>query len=97
MKTNLSTFNFRRLNKCPLGSGALAGNPFDVDRTTLANDLGFAACTDNSMHAVADRDFIVEFQSWASLAAIHFSKLAEDLIIFSTKEFGFVTIHDAYR
>lgn len=86
-----------RMNVCPLGSGALAGNPFDINRETLAKQLGFTSPSHNSMHAVADRDFICEFQFWASLTALHFSKLAEDLIIYSTKEFGFVKISDTFR
>lgn len=85
-----------RMNICPLGSGAIAGNPFHIDRDFLAKELGFTGCTPNSMLAVGDRDFIAEFLFWGSLLATHFSKLAEDLILYSTKEFGFVTIADAY-
>uniref|UniRef100_A0A2I9LNS4 Argininosuccinate lyase n=1 Tax=Centruroides hentzi TaxID=88313 RepID=A0A2I9LNS4_9SCOR len=84
-----------RVNVSPLGSGALAGNPF-VDRESLAEELNFSGCTQNSMHAVGDRDFIVEFVFWASLTSVHLSKLAEDLIIYGSKEFGFVTISDSY-
>lgn len=85
-----------RCNVCPLGSGAIAGNPFDIDRVTLATDLGFSGVTDNSLDAVSDRDFIVEFLSWASLMSIHISRWAEDLILYSSKEFGFVSLSDAY-
>jgi argininosuccinate lyase len=85
-----------RVDVLPLGSGALAGNPFPIDRRALAADLGFASITLNSMDAVADRDFIAEFLFWAALTMIHLSRLAEDLIIYSSREFGFVTLADAY-
>ncbi|KAF0310099.1 Argininosuccinate lyase [Amphibalanus amphitrite] len=85
-----------RVQQCPLGSGALAGNPFSVDRHQLAAELEFRGVTPNSMHAVSDRDYIVEFLFWASLVGTHFSRLAEDLIIFSTPTFGLVRIADAY-
>ena len=81
----------------PLGSGALAGNPFAVDREFLAKELGFDSVAENSMYGVSDRDFVVEFMMWASLAMTHVSRMAEDLIIYSTAEFGFVTLSDAYR
>jgi argininosuccinate lyase len=80
----------------PLGSGALAGTPFAIDRQALAADLGFDAVSANSLDAVSDRDFIGEFLFWASLTMIHLSRLAEDLIIYSSREFGFVTLADAY-
>ena len=86
-----------RISVLPLGCGALAGNPFLVDREFLAKELGFQSVAENSLWGVADRDFVVEFLSWASLAAIHISKMAEDLVIYSTAEFGFVTLSDAYR
>eukprot|EP01012_Entosiphon_sulcatum_P003539 TRINITY_DN11161_c0_g1_i1.p1 TRINITY_DN11161_c0_g1~~TRINITY_DN11161_c0_g1_i1.p1 ORF type:complete len:477 (-),score=82.70 TRINITY_DN11161_c0_g1_i1:96-1505(-) len=85
-----------RVNRLPLGSGAIAGNPFGVDREAMAKSLGFESVIQNSMDAVADRDFVAEFLFWAALTMTHFSKLAEDLIIYSTKEFGFVTLADAY-
>jgi argininosuccinate lyase len=85
-----------RVNIMPLGSGALAGNPFAVDRVRLAEDLGFAGITWNSMDGVSDRDFIVEFLFWAALAMVHLSRFAEDLIVYSSREFGFVTLADAY-
>ncbi len=85
-----------RLNLMPLGSGALAGNPFDLDRDALAADLGFAGVTPNSLDAVSDRDFIAECLFWASLTMVHLSRVAEDLIIYSSREFGFVTLADAY-
>ncbi|KIJ68996.1 hypothetical protein HYDPIDRAFT_144528 [Hydnomerulius pinastri MD-312] len=85
-----------RISVLPLGSGALAGNPFGVDREFLAKELGFSSLAENSMWGVGDRDFIVEFLMWASLTMTHMSRLAEDLIIYSTAEFGFVTLSDAY-
>lgn len=85
-----------RANICPLGSGALAGNPFNIDRDSLAADLGFAGITDNSLDAVSDRDFVAEFLFWSSLLSIHLSRWAEDLILYSSKEFGFVSLSDAY-
>ncbi len=85
-----------RVNRLPLGSGALAGNPFAIDRQALAKDLGFDGVTANSLDAVADRDFIAEFLFWATLTMIHLSRLAEDLIIYSSSEFGFVTLADAH-
>ncbi|KAF7978150.1 hypothetical protein HWV62_17482 [Athelia sp. TMB] len=85
-----------RVSVLPLGSGALAGNPFAVDRDFLAKELGFASVAENSMWGVGDRDFIVEFLMWASLTMTHMSRIAEDLIIYSTAEFGFVTLSDAY-
>lgn len=86
----------QRVNVMPLGSGALAGNPFAIDRHQLANDLGFAGITGNSLDGVADRDFIAEFLFWSTMMMLHLSRLAEDLIIYSSREFGFVTIADAY-
>ncbi|KAJ6630681.1 argininosuccinate lyase [Mycena sp. CBHHK59/15] len=85
-----------RISVLPLGCGALAGNPFAVDREFLAKELGFASIAENSMWGVGDRDFIVEFLMWSSLAMTHISRMAEDLIIYSTAEFGFITLSDAY-
>ncbi|MCK6629750.1 MAG: argininosuccinate lyase [Anaerolineae bacterium] len=86
----------KRVDVMPLGSGALAGNPLGIDRSFLAEALGFAAISANSMDAVGDRDYLVEFLSWAAITQMHLSRLAEDLIIYSSREFGFVTIADAY-
>jgi argininosuccinate lyase len=86
----------RRVDILPLGSGALAGTPFPVDRRFLAETLGFAAISANSLEAVGDRDYILEFLSWASILQVHLSRLAEDLIIYSSREFGFIEIADAY-
>ncbi|KAJ3735413.1 argininosuccinate lyase [Lentinula guzmanii] len=85
-----------RISVLPLGSGALAGNPFVVDREFLAKELGFQSVAENSLWGVGDRDFIVEFLMWSSLAMTHISRMAEDLIIYSTAEFGFLTLSDAY-
>ncbi|XP_035756441.1 argininosuccinate lyase-like [Egretta garzetta] len=86
----------RRINVLPLGSGALAGNPLEIDRELLRSELDFASISLNSMDAVSERDFVVEFLSVATLLMIHLSKMAEDLIIYSTSEFGFLTLSDAY-
>ncbi|RPD66308.1 argininosuccinate lyase [Lentinus tigrinus ALCF2SS1-7] len=85
-----------RISVLPLGSGALAGNPFAVDREFLAEELGFESVSENSLYGVSDRDFIVEFMMWGSLAMTHLSRMAEDFIIYSTAEFGFITLSDAY-
>lgn len=86
----------RRVDVLPLGSGALAGTPYPVDRHFLAEKLGFATISPNSMDGVSDRDYAIEFLSWAALVQIHLSRLAEDLIIYSSREFGFMEIDDAY-
>ena len=80
----------------PLGSGALAGTSFPVDRMDLAADLGFLAPCPNSIDAVADRDFAAEFLFAAALIGIHLSRLAEAVILFSTREFGFFELHDSF-
>ncbi|XP_021926897.1 argininosuccinate lyase isoform X2 [Zootermopsis nevadensis] len=85
-----------RMNVMPLGSGALAGSPFSINRSLLAKDLGFAKFTYNSMNAVGNRDFIAEFLFWASLTAVHLSQLAEDLILYNSKEFGFIRLSESY-
>ena len=74
-----------RMNELPLGSGALAGNPFGINREALAADLGFARPTANSIDGVTDRDFVVELTFWCSLLMTHLSKFGEDLIIFGTQ------------
>ncbi|OIO97938.1 MAG: argininosuccinate lyase [Anaerolineae bacterium CG2_30_64_16] len=84
------------VNVLPLGSGALAGCPFSIDRAALAADLGCAAVSPNSLDAVSDRDFVAEFLFWATLLGVHLSRWAEDLILWSSREFGFVTLADAY-
>ncbi|MCL1790190.1 MAG: argininosuccinate lyase [Peptococcaceae bacterium] len=86
----------RRLNVSPLGSGALAGTPYALDRAGVAEELGFAGVTLNSMDGVSDRDFAVEFIAAASLLMMHLSRLSEEIILWSTNEFGFITLDDAY-
>ncbi len=86
----------RRTSVSPLGAGALAGHPFGIDRHSLAAELGFADLAENSIDAVSDRDYVVEFLSWATLVQVHLSGLAEDLIVWSSREFGFVQVDDAY-
>ncbi|XP_053411070.1 argininosuccinate lyase isoform X2 [Nycticebus coucang] len=85
-----------RINVLPLGSGALAGNPLGVDRELLRAELNFGAITLNSMDATSERDFVAEFLFWASLCMTHLSRMAEDLILYGTKEFSFVQLSDAY-
>lgn len=80
----------------PLGCGALAGTSFPVDRFFLANELGFDRPAPNSLDAISDRDFAVSFLFWAALTGVHLSRMAEALILYSTTEFGFVTLADAY-
>ena len=80
----------------PLGSGALAGTPFAIDRNWLAQELGFSQVSMNSLDAVADRDFAAEFLFAAALIGVHLSKLAEALIVYSTAEYGFVELADAF-
>lgn len=86
----------RRVNVCPLGSGALAGTPFAIDRQALAQDLGFPAASENSLDAVSDRDFVVEYLAWAALLGSHLSRLAGDLTLWTTAEYGFVELADAH-
>jgi argininosuccinate lyase len=85
-----------RVNVMPLGAAALAGAAFPIDREALARDLGFAAPSPNSMDAVADRDFVVEFLSHAAILGMHCSRLAADLTLWATSEFGFVEFSDAF-
>jgi argininosuccinate lyase len=85
---------FRRTDCMPLGSGALAGNGFPIDREALRKELGFAQLTRNSLDAVSDRDYLIEFVSAASLVLVHLSRLAEDFIIYSSAEFGFLELSE---
>jgi argininosuccinate lyase len=85
----------RRVNVLPLGSAALAGTSFPIDREVLAASLGFEAVSRNSLDAVSDRDFCVEFLSDCSLMMVHLSRLAEDIILYATNEFGFFMLGDA--
>jgi argininosuccinate lyase len=85
-----------RVAVLPLGCGALAGVPFDVDRIALANSLGFTAPAPNSLDAVSDRDFAVEFLFVSALIGTHLSKLAENIVLFTSGEFSFFELDDAY-
>ena len=80
----------------PLGSGALAGLPYPIDRQFVADQLGFSRVSANSMDAVSDRDYLLEFQSAAAICMMHVSRMAEELIIWSSEEFGFVRLSDEY-
>jgi argininosuccinate lyase/amino-acid N-acetyltransferase len=84
-----------RANECPLGAAALAGTAYPIDRDALAKDLGFDRPTANSLDAVSDRDFVVEALSAAALCAVHLSRLAEDLIIYTSAEFAYISLSDA--
>jgi argininosuccinate lyase len=86
----------RRVDVLPLGSGAIAGSTLPLDREFVRKQLGFARVSENSMDAVSDRDFIVEYCAAGALLAVHLSRLAEDLILWSTAEFHFIRIGDAY-
>lgn len=86
----------RRADFMPLGSGALAGVTYDIDREYLAQELGFSGVTRNSIDAVSDRDFVLEYQAAASLAMLHLSRMAEEIVLWSTAEFGFLELDDAY-
>lgn len=85
----------KRVNRMPLGSAALAGTPFPIDRRKTAALLGFESPTENSLDAVSDRDYVVEFLSAASLIMMHLSRMSEELIIWSTPEFGYVKLDDS--
>ncbi|MGQ0541107.1 MAG: argininosuccinate lyase [Blastocatellia bacterium] len=85
----------KSVNVLPLGSAALAGTSFPIDREAVARELGFDAVSANSLDAVSDRDFAVEFAGACSLLMMHLSRMAEDLIIYCSTEFGFVTLSDA--
>jgi len=86
----------KRVDVLPLGSAALAGSTFDLDRKMVAGELGFDGITENSMDAVSDRDFVLEFLFDGSVLMMHLSRLSEELVIWSSREFGFCTISDAF-
>ncbi|MCD6518399.1 MAG: argininosuccinate lyase [Anaerolineae bacterium] len=86
----------KRTSLCPLGAGALAGNAYGIDREALARELGFTGVTENSMDAVSDRDMVLETLSWAAILGVHLSRLAEDLILWSSAEFGFVQLAERF-
>ncbi|NLW07717.1 MAG: argininosuccinate lyase [Clostridia bacterium] len=86
----------QRLNVLPLGAGALAGTTLPIDREMVARELGFREVSYNSLDAVSDRDFVVEFLAAASLLMMHLSRFCEELILWSSEEFGFIELDDAY-
>jgi len=86
----------RRLNECPLGAAALAGTSFPIDRAMTARALGFARPSANSIDSVSDRDFAVEYLAAAALIAVHLSRLAEELVLWSSVQFGFIRMSDAF-
>ncbi len=86
---------YKRTNQLPLGSAALAGTTLPIDRKITAKELGFPSLTENSLDAVSDRDFAVEFLSSSAILASHLSRIAEELVIWSTPEFGFVEMSDS--
>ncbi len=86
----------KRVSVLPLGSGALAGTPFAVDRDALAKSLGFAEVSQNSLDAVSDRDFAAEYLFCGAMTSVHLSKLAEQVVLYTTAEFGFLELSDAF-
>ena len=86
----------KRINVLPLGSGALAGTTFPIDREYVAKLLGFPRVSTNSIDAVSDRDFLIEFVSAAAIVFVHLSRLSEELVLWSSQEFGFIELPDAY-
>ncbi|MBN2186478.1 MAG: argininosuccinate lyase [Dehalococcoidia bacterium] len=87
---------FKRVDVLPLGSGALAGVAHAVGRDFVARELGFSKVSTNSLDAVSDRDFVIEFEATAALTMMHLSRLAEEIILWSSSEFGFIAIGEAY-
>jgi argininosuccinate lyase len=87
---------YRRIDVCPLGAAALAGTTFPIDRHYSAELLAFSRVYENSIDAVSDRDFVIEFLADAAILAMHISRLNEELILWSTREFGFIEMGDAY-
>jgi argininosuccinate lyase len=85
-----------RTDVLPLGSGALAGVPYPIDREFVARQLGFSKVSTNSLDAVSDRDFVIEYEAAAAITMMHISRLAEELILWSSSEFGFIEIGEAY-
>jgi len=85
-----------RLNECPLGAAALAGTSFPIDRHRTAEALGFSKPTDNSLDSVSDRDFILETLAAASICAVHLSRFAEEIVLWSTPQFGFIKLSDKF-
>ncbi len=86
----------KRTDVMPLGSGALAGVTYDIDRKFVARQLGFSEISKNSLDAVSDRDFVIEYEAAASLCMMHLSRMAEEIVLWSSAEFGFIELDDAY-
>ncbi len=89
-------FAHEMMDEMPLGSGALAGVPYPIDRASVAGDLGFDRVSANSIDAVSDRDFVVDYLSAAALCLVHVSRLAEELVLWSSAEFAFIRLPDAF-
>jgi argininosuccinate lyase len=87
---------YKRADVMPLGSGALAGAAYNLDREFVAKELGFSRISNNSMDAVSDRDFVIEYLAAASMCMMHLSRMAEELVLWSSSEFGFVEMDDSY-
>ena len=87
---------FGRMNVCPLGSGAMGGTTYPIDRNAVASALGFDGITGNSIDGVSDRDFVLELMSALSVLMMHLSRFSEEIILWSSSEFGFITLSDAY-
>ena len=98
LQRDIDRFNdcLKRTDVMPLGSGALAGVAYNLDREFLAGELGFSQISQNSMDAVSDRDFVIEYEAAASLCMMHLSRLAEEIILWSSAEFDFIELDDAY-
>jgi len=98
LQRDVGRFNdcLKRTDVLPLGSGAMAGVAYDIDREFLARELGFSQISQNSIDAVSDRDFAIEYQAAASLCMMHLSRLAEEIILWSSEEFDFIELDEAY-
>jgi argininosuccinate lyase len=98
IQRDIDRFNdcLKRTDVMPLGSGAIAGVAYNIDRDFLAGELGFSRLSQNSIDAVSDRDFVVEYEAAASLCMMHLSRLAEEIILWSSAEFNFIELDEAY-
>jgi len=98
LQRDVDRFNdcLKRTDVMPLGSGAIAGVAYNIDREFLAGELGFSQISQNSIDAVSDRDFVVEYEAAASLTMMHLSRLAEEIILWSSAEFNFIELDEAY-
>jgi argininosuccinate lyase len=95
-KSRLVDCRTRFMATCPLGAGALAGSSFDLDRQATAKALGFTGVMENTLDAVSDRDYVLEFLSAASITMMHLSRFSEEIILWCSQEFGFITLDDAF-